>query len=82
VCGGVRAENVTEIVRSTGAEQFHSAMRQEVGSRARHRSPSLRLGASKIDDYARQVVVAEDVKKLRMVMDALEMKENTSIGNK
>jgi hypothetical protein len=40
------------------------------------------LGASKIDDYARQVVVAEDVKKLRMVMDALEMKENTSIGNK
>jgi len=74
-CGGVRAENVSEIARSTGAGQFHAAVRQEVGSRVKHRPQSLHLGASSIDDYARKVVMAEDVRKLRTAMDALEVEE-------
>jgi copper homeostasis protein len=73
VCGGVRAENVSGIVRSTGAVQFHAAVRREVGSRVKHRPRSLHLGASPSADYARKVVMAEDVRKLRAAMDALRI---------
>jgi len=70
VCGGVRAENVGEIMHATGARQFHAALRQEVGSRAKYRPQLLHLGATKIDDYARKVVMSEDVRNLRAALDA------------
>lgn len=73
VCGGVRAENVGSIVRSTGAMQFHAAVRREVGSRVKHRPRSLHLGVSASADYSRKVVMAEDVRKLRAAMDAVRM---------
>lgn len=71
VCGGVRAESVRQIVRSTGATQFHAALRQEIGSKVMHRPKSIHLGASAPDDYSHKVVVAADVIKLRAALDAL-----------
>jgi copper homeostasis protein len=71
VCGGVRAESVHEIASSTGASQFHAAIRQEVGSQMTHRPESLHLGTSASDDYSRKVVLVEDVLKLRSALDAL-----------
>ncbi len=75
VCGGVRADNVGGIVRSTGAVQFHAAVRREVGSKVKHRPRVLHLGASTSTDYARKVVMADDVRKLRAAMDTLRMDE-------
>ena len=72
VCGGVRAENVGEIMRSTGARQFHAALRQEIGSRVKHRPDSLHLGATKADDYTRKVVMSQDVRSLRAAIDSNE----------
>ncbi len=75
VCGGVRAENVGKIVRATGAVQFHAAVRRELGSKVKHRSSSLHLGASASADYVRKVVMAEDVRKLRLAMDVLRIEK-------
>lgn len=69
VCGGVRPENVARIIHSTGALQFHAALRQDVGSRMKHRPESLHLGASKIDDFGRKVVMSEDVRDLRIAIE-------------
>jgi len=69
VCGGVRASNVAQIMDSTGARQFHAAVRQEIGSSVKYRPQSLHLGATRADDYARKVVVSDDVRGLRAAME-------------
>jgi len=80
VCGGVRAESVQEIASSTGASQFHAAVRQEVGSLMAHRPESLHLGMSATDDYSRKVVLVDDVVKLRTALDALAGAELSRSG--
>lgn len=80
VCGGVRTETVAEIARRTGASQFHSAMRQETGSRVTYRPPSLHLGATPADDFSNKVVMADDVLKLRKAIDALEAATNVTVA--
>ena len=72
VCGGVRAENVGEIFRKTGASQFHAALRREVGSQVTYRPQSLHLGATADDDFAKKIAAKEDVFKLRAAIEALE----------
>ena len=79
VCGKVRAENIQEIVHMTGATQFHAAVRRDVGSRLRYQHTDLHLGSATVDDYARKVVFPEDVKALRLAMDAVDAMAKASI---
>jgi copper homeostasis protein len=70
VGGGVRAENVHEIIQATGAAEFHSAVRSTIPSPVEYQVRGVHLGDPGIDDYARSVVRAEDVRMLRQAMDA------------
>jgi copper homeostasis protein len=67
--GGVRADNVEEIARATGAVEFHAALRSAVPSPVTYRVPEIHLGDPRFDDYARSVVWSADVRMLRKAMD-------------
>lgn len=69
VCGNVRPENVLQIAQATGAREFHSALRRAVESPVTYRNVGLNLGDEGTDEYTRHVVVAEDVRNLRMALD-------------
>jgi copper homeostasis protein len=69
VCGGIRAENVEEIAHSTGAVQFHAALRTPVPSPVIYRKAGLYMGEPGLDEFARYSVFAEDVRSLRCAID-------------
>jgi copper homeostasis protein len=69
VGSGIRAENVEEIAQTTGAVEFHAALRRAVPSPIRHQRRKVHLGDRDVDDYARRVVRATDVRTLQ---DAIE----------
>lgn len=71
VCGNVRPENVQQIAQATGAHEFHASLRVPVPSPVTWRNPSLSLGEAGSDEYARNVVMAQDVRKLRQAMDGV-----------
>ena len=77
--GGVRAENVQEIARATGAAEFHAGLRRTIPSRARHQVQKVSLGDPGVDDYARSVVLTADVRLLRHAMDAAFSYDRNSI---
>lgn len=70
--GGVRAENVLELAQVTGAREFHAALRTRVASPVARHNPALSLGEAGHDEYARRVVLADDVRRLREAMNAIE----------
>jgi copper homeostasis protein len=67
--GGVRAANVQEITRVTGAVEFHAALRSTVTSPVIYRDSKLHLGEPGRDEYARTTVLAQDVRRLREALD-------------
>jgi len=69
VCGNVRPENVQQIAQATGAREFHSALRTAVPSPVTYRNVGLNLGDAGSDEYSRHVVVAQDVRNLRLALD-------------
>jgi len=69
VCGNVRQENVQQIAQRTGAREFHAALRAAVPSPVTYRNVGLSLGDAGSDEYTRNVVVAEDVRNLRLALD-------------
>jgi copper homeostasis protein len=71
VGGKVRAENVQQIARATGAREFHASLSVAVPSPVTHRNRSLHLGVAGSDEYARHVVLARDVRKLRQSIDSI-----------
>jgi copper homeostasis protein len=72
VGGKVRAQNVQQIARATGAKEFHASLSVAVPSPVTHRNRGLHLGAAGSDEYARHVVLARDVRKLRQAIDSIE----------
>jgi copper homeostasis protein len=68
--GGVRPENVLELIQETAAAEFHSALRTMTPSPVEQQVRSIHLGDPGIDEYTRSVVRAEDVRSLRQAMDA------------
>jgi copper homeostasis protein len=68
--GGVRAENVQEIARATGAVEYHAGLRRNIPSPARYQVQKISLGDPGIDNYARAGVLTTDVRMLRQAMDA------------
>lgn len=71
VCGGVRPENVQEIARLTGVDQFHAALRTLLPSPVTYRKQDLHLGDPEIDAYDRMGVRVEDVRELRRAIDGV-----------
>ena len=70
--GGVRAENIQELARRTGAREFHAALRRPVQSPVTHRAPSVYLDESAGDQYVRHVVRARDVRALKAAAESNE----------
>ena len=70
--GGVRAGNVDELARHTGAHEFHAALRRSVPSPIQHRAPSVYLSEPGHDEYVRRVVRARDVQALRQAAEQSE----------
>ena len=71
VCGSVRPANLQQIAMTTGAREFHAAMRTAVASPVTYRNAKLHLGALGSDEYARHLVLARDVRHLRQAIDAV-----------
>ena len=63
VGGGVRKENVREILRETGARAVHAGLRSTTASQMRFRNPRISFGAASQDEYERLGVRAEDVRE-------------------
>jgi copper homeostasis protein len=57
--GGIREDNISEIVRRTGASEFHFSARIALPSPMIYRKPGIAMGAS--DDYTRKTTTAETV---------------------
>ena len=70
ICGNVRPENVQRIAQATGAREFHAALRSPKPSPVTYRNVGLNLGDAGSDEYTRNVVVAEDVRNLRLALDS------------
>jgi copper homeostasis protein len=81
VCGGIRPDNVQEIVRATGASQFHAALRTPVPSPVIHRKAGLYMGEPGIDEFARYTVFPEDVRSLREAIDAASLDARTALSS-
>ena len=77
--GGVRAENVQEIAQATGALEFHASLRSTYPSPVRYQVQKVHLGDPGIDDYARSVVWKEDVRMLRNAMDAILIRNRSTL---
>jgi copper homeostasis protein len=71
VGSGIRAENVQEIAETTGAVEFHAALRRAVPSPIRHQRRKVHLGDPGVDDYARRVVRTADVRSLQAAIDTV-----------
>ena len=68
--GGIRPENAQQLAQETGVMEIHAALRHAVASPVRHKAHGIHLGGKGVDDYARNVVHASEVRRLRQSMDA------------
>jgi copper homeostasis protein len=80
VCGNVRPDNLHQIASSTGAREFHAALRTPAPSPVTFRNRNLSMGEPGNDEYLRYVVLPEDVTNLRKSMDVLLVPEPDTAG--
>lgn len=64
VGGGVRKENVREIVLEVGVREIHAGLRSNSPSPMAFRNPKISFGPRSIGEYERVVVSSEDVRNL------------------
>jgi copper homeostasis protein len=69
VCGNVRQENVFQIAKATGANEFHASLRKPVPSPVAYRNSGVSLGDPGSDEYIRYAVTAQDVRNLLQALD-------------
>lgn len=62
--GGIRPENITELIHKTGASEFHSSLRRNAPSPMKYKAPAVHISEEGADEYARTVVLADDVRRL------------------
>jgi copper homeostasis protein len=72
VCGGIRKANLREIAQATGATEFHASLRQKTISPVTHQPHRPAMSVDGIDEYARYVTSADDVRAMRQLLDTLE----------
>ncbi|WP_035357271.1 copper homeostasis protein CutC [Edaphobacter aggregans] len=79
--GGITPENILEVATRTGATEFHSGLRTRMASPVRNQKPPVFLGeasrdvAARQEEYARFVVLDEDVRRLREQLMQLEIEQ-------
>jgi copper homeostasis protein len=78
VGGGIRAENVNEIAQTTGAVEFHAALRSTVPSAVKYQRRKIHLGDPGVDEYSHKIARAADV---RMLHDALNGSAAQVVGS-
>jgi copper homeostasis protein len=66
---GVRADNVREIARITGAKEFHASLRKRIPSPVNYRNYALSMGAQKDQEFIRYSLLEKDVRALREAVD-------------
>jgi len=60
---GVKTENIAEIIRITGAKEFHASAKHPVKSKMEFRKPELSMGTS-ADEFSFDLTDTATVKKL------------------
>jgi copper homeostasis protein len=71
VGGGIRQENIRKIALRTKATEFHCSLRIRTQSPVTFRNHSLKLGAVANDEFARYVVLEENVRGLRETLNKI-----------
>ena len=71
VGGGIRQENIRKIAQRTKATEFHCSLRIKTQSPVTFRNHSLKLGSVANDEFARYVVLEENVRGLRDTLDKI-----------
>lgn len=69
--GGVREENVRDLLHLSGATEVHSSCRTIVNSHMEFQTKALTLGTEPGDDYRLAVTDPEMVKRLKRIIEAL-----------
>ncbi len=64
-CGGIRPNNVAELLRRTGVREIHLGFSRPLESPMVYRNPRVSLGKVKEREYQRWQVLEEDVRDLR-----------------
>ena len=70
VGGGVRPVNARQIAQTTKALEYHASLRVSAPSPVQPASRRIHLGDPGVDDYARTVVLPEDVRSLQQALRA------------
>jgi len=69
--GGIRDHNLAELIRTTGASEFHSSASKTLESGMLHRNPRMQLGnAPGISEYQITTADREQVRRMRAIADA------------
>ncbi|MHB1936014.1 MAG: copper homeostasis protein CutC [Acidobacteriaceae bacterium] len=71
VGGGIRQENIRKIALRTKATEFHCSLRMRTQSPVTFRNHSLKLGSVANDEFARYVVLEENVRGLREALNKI-----------
>jgi copper homeostasis protein len=71
VGGGIRQENIRKIAMRTKATEFHCSLRIKTQSPVKFQNLSLKLGSVANDEFARYVVLEENVRGLRDTLDKI-----------
>ncbi|MES2221111.1 MAG: copper homeostasis protein CutC [Acidobacteriota bacterium] len=71
VGGGIRQENIRKIAQRTHATEFHCSLRIRMQSPVTFRNLSLKLGSVANDEFARYIVLEENVRGLRETLDKI-----------
>ena len=80
--GGLNAENIRAVAERTGAAEFHAGLATRIPSPMRYRNGALFLGADPDREYSRYVVMEEDVRRLRNMLDQLESERQVEAENR